>query len=304
MKRILLLLGIVVILIIVVIIASMEPTPSPPPNDNPDELRLGTWNLEWFGALGRSPDDIREIADIVRELRLDVLALQEITCACTLERLAEELGFDWYISPQRIPQKLALMWAPGKVQEVFFDETSYRALERVAFTGLSSESRQPLVFRMKSGQFDFSLMVVHLKSIPEAERSVEIRNVQYDAINQWLTNEMGRSAVERDIIIAGDFNSFRTGISSERLLAGGYVEFATTRLGDDEYSNIWYNRDGDRNLSFIDHMAMTPTLLGEEFREVLPIIDWDRKYPDGEYERRISDHLPLVAVFDTTRDLD
>ncbi|MBN2431707.1 MAG: endonuclease/exonuclease/phosphatase family protein [Acidobacteria bacterium] len=304
MKKILILLGIGLILVLVIAIISRGPVPVPPPNDQPDELRLATWNLEWFGALGRSPDDIREIAAIIRELKLDIVALQEITCPCTLENLAEELDFQWYISPQRIPQKLALIWAPGKVKNVFFDENAYRSLEKVAFTGLSSESRQPLVFRLQSGAFDFSLIVVHLKAIPEAERSVEIRNVQYDAINRWLADELARPGAEEDIMIAGDFNAFRSGISSERLLAAGYVEFATDTLGDDEYSNIWYDRDGDRNLSFIDHIALTPSLRQEEFREILPIRDWDKNYPADAFERRISDHLPLVAIFDTTRDLD
>jgi len=302
MKRMLILLGVALILVLVIVIMSMRPAPAP--DDPPGELRLATWNLEWFGALGRSPDDIGEIAGIIHELKLDIVALQEITCPCTLERLAGELDFRWYISPQRIPQKLALMWAPDRVTDVFFDEKAYQALERVAFTGLSSESRQPLVFRLQSGAFDFTLLVVHLKSIPEAERSVEIRNVQYDAINQWLAGELARPGAERDIVIAGDFNSFRTGVSSQRLLAAGYVEFATDTLGADEYSNIWYNRDGHRNLSFIDHIALTPSLRQEEFREVLPIRDWDKTYPQDAYERRISDHLPLVAVFDTTRDLD
>jgi len=266
--------------------------------------RIGTWNLEWFGALGRSDDDIRRIATIIRELDLDVVALQEITCECILEKLAAELQYDYFISPQRVPQKLALIWDPRRVEKVEFDEKAYADLYKVAATGIGYESRQPLVFRMQIGNFDFTLMVVHLKAIPESDYSVRFRNIQYDAINEWLSKEMSQPGVDRDIIIAGDFNAFRSGISSDRLRSAGYVEFATLDLPKNEYSNIWYNREGNRILSLIDHIAVTPSLRQEEFAEVLPIYDWDEEVGRKNYEKHISDHLPLVAIFSTEKDLD
>lgn len=269
-----------------------------------DQIRIGTWNLEWFGALSRTPEDIAKIADIIREQEIDILALEEITCECTLQALAEELGYEYFISTQRVPQKLALLWRSDAVDELTFDNDAYNAMRGVADTGLDRESRQPLVFRVVAGKFDFTLAVVHLKSIPELERSVNIRNVQYDAINAWLSAELNADDPERDIIIAGDFNSYNTGISSERLLQGGHVVFATAEMPDNEYSNIWYDREGNRNLSFIDHVAITPALKGGEFLMVEPIKDLDAEFGGDEYENHISDHLPLVAVFRTDRDLD
>ena len=267
--------------------------------------RIATWNLEWFGALNRSTDDIEQIAAIIRELDIDMLALQEIACPCAVETLAAELGdYEFFISPQRVPQKLALMWRRGRIAEVEFDEAAFDSLRGVADTGLDRESRQPLVFRVRIDSFDFTLVVVHLKSIPEAERSVEIRNVQYDALNTWLAQELGSEGGERDIVIAGDFNSYRHGISSARLLEGGHVVFATTSLPEGEYSNIWYNREGTRNLSFIDHIALTPELLGGEFSALEPIRDWDVEIGREDYEQGVSDHLPLVAVFRTSEDID
>ena len=267
--------------------------------------RIGTWNLEWFGALGRGEDDTRQIAAIVRELEIDVLALQEITCPGAVERLAAELpGYRYFISPQRVPQKLALLWNSERVGGVRFDRGAYDALRRVADTGLDRESRQPLVFRMEIGEFDFTLVVVHLKSIPEAERSVEIRNVQFGALNAWLRAELEAEGGERDIVIAGDFNAYTHGISSERLLAAGLVEFATADLPAGEYSNIWYGRGGVRNLSLIDQIAVTPELRAGEFVRVEPIRDWDAEIGPRRYERGVSDHLPVVAVFRTDGDID
>ena len=267
-----------------------------------DTIRIGTWNLEWFGALGRTPEDITQIADIIRAQEIDILTLQEITCECTLQALAEELGYEYYLSSQRVPQKLALLWRSDMVDEISFDNEAYNALRGVADTGLDRESRQPLVFRVISGSFDFTLVVVHLKAIPELERSVEIRNVQYDVLNTWLASELVGD--ERDIIIAGDFNAYRTGSSSERLLQAGHVVFATADMPENEYSNIWYNRDGNRNLSFIDHIAISTNLKAEEFVSVDPIEDLDVQMGEDDFENRISDHLPLVAVFRTDRDLD
>ena len=271
----------------------------------PRTARIATWNLEWFGALNRGPRDIKRIAGIIEELDIDVLALEEITCPCTLESLVAELdGYDYFISPQRVPQKLALLWRKARVDKVEFDKAAFKALRGVADTGLDRESRQPLVFRMRINKFDFTLVVVHLKAIPESSRSVQIRNVQYDALNAWLGNELSAADAERDIIIAGDFNSYTSGISSERLLAAGYVVFATTWLPEGDYSSIWYNFEGERNLSLIDHIAVTHALQQGEFKAIEPIRDWDVEIGRKKYEKGVSDHLPVVAVFKTNKDLD
>jgi endonuclease/exonuclease/phosphatase family metal-dependent hydrolase len=275
-----------------------------PANAESSTVRVGAWNLEWFGALGRSDDDIRRIAEIIRELQIDILALEEITCPCTLDQLAGQLGWQSFISPQRVPQKLALIWNPQTIGSVAFDEEAYDALRRVGDTGLDRESRQPIVFDVKAGAFDFTFVVVHLKSIPEAERSVEIRNVQYDAINGWLAQRLATPGAERDIIIAGDFNAYTRGISSARFLEAGHMVFATAESPRGEYSNIWYNRDGQRLQSFIDHIAITATLKSEEYRQILPIRDWDEELGRQYYEEHVSDHLPVVAIFGSERDID
>lgn len=273
--------------------------------ENAETARIATWNLEWFGALNRSEEDIERIADIIRELGIDVLALEEITCPCTVEQLAAKLGdYEYFISPQRIPQKLALLWRKDRADKIEFDEQAFDALRGVAVTGFDRELRQPLVFRMRIDNFDFTLMVVHLKSVPKAERSVEIRNIQYDAINKWLGAELSSADAEKDIIIAGDFNSYYYGVSSERLRQAGHVVFVTTTLPQGEYSNIWHDYEGNRNLSLIDHIAVTPTLRDGEFERIEPIRDWDVEIGADKYENGISDHLPLVAVFKTSVDKD
>jgi endonuclease/exonuclease/phosphatase family metal-dependent hydrolase len=276
-----------------------------PTAERPKTARIATWNLEWFGALGRSDRDITRIAGIIKELQIDVLALEEITCPCTLEQLAAALPeYDFFLSPQRIPQKLALMWRKDRVDSVEFDRKAYDAMRGAADTGLDYELRQPLVFRMRIDKFDFTLVVVHLKSGTEAQRSVEIRNIQYDTINEWLRGELEKPDAERDIVIAGDFNSYNHGISSERLLAAGHIVFTTTSLPEGAYSDIWYDHEGKRNLSLIDHIAVTPDLRDGEFASIDPIRRWDEQIGREEYERGISDHLPVAAVFKTDADLD
>jgi exonuclease III len=277
-------------------------------NDGPELLRIGTWNLEWFGAYGRSDEDLELIADIIDKEMIDVLNLQEITCECTLEKLAEILEFEYFISPQRVPQKLALLYNPNKVESVTFEKEDFEALERVAKHGMGYDSRQPLVFTIKSNKFDFKLVNVHLKSNPENSNSVEIRNIQYDTLNQWLEEQLDNKDGEKDIIIAGDFNSYNYGISSERLVNAGHVSFITDSLPSNEYSNIWYRYydDGEvsRNKSLIDHFAITDALKKGEYSHIKHIKDWDKKMDEGEYEERVSDHLPLIAVFKATQDRD
>jgi endonuclease/exonuclease/phosphatase family metal-dependent hydrolase len=274
----------------------------------PKTIRLATWNLEWFGAFGRSLEDIKVIASIVEEEKIDILNLQEITCECTLKTLAEELEFDYFLSPQRVPQKLALIWNPKRIKTVRFEQEAFKALERVAKHGMGYDSRQPLVFSVKAGEFDFTLINVHLKSGPENERSVEIRNIQYDTINGWLQGELGREGSEKDIIVAGDFNSYTYGVSSERLVNAGHVWFATNNLPGGDYSSIYYTdydqEEPTRRTSLIDHIAITEALRNGEFKLIRAITDWDVKLGEEEYEMRVSDHLPVVAAFHTDADLD
>jgi len=273
----------------------------------PSKLKIGTWNLEWFGAYHRSEEDLQVIADIIDKEGIDILCLQEITCAHKLNELAELLDYEFFYSPQWTPQKLALLWNPRRVEVVRFEPAAFNALERVAKHGLGYDSRQPLVFSIKAGEFDFTLMNVHLKSGPESDRSVEIRNIQYDTINTWLAGELGREGSEKDIIIAGDFNSYTTGISSERLLQANHVSFVTDSLPANDYSSIYYTwDDGEptRRVSVIDQIAVTDTLRNGEFWKVRPITDWDTKIGQTKYEKFVSDHLPVVAVFHAEKDLD
>jgi endonuclease/exonuclease/phosphatase family metal-dependent hydrolase len=274
----------------------------------PTEIKVATWNLEWFGAYGRTKADIKMIASVIEEEKIDILCLQEITCECTLKILAEELEYDYFLSPQRVPQKLALLWNPTSIRTVRFEEGAFNSLVRVAKHGLGYDSRQPLVFSVKAGDFDFTLFNVHLKSNPENSKSVEIRNIQYDTINGWLQGELAREGSEKDIIIAGDFNSYNYGISSERLVNAGFVRFATTDLASDDYSSIYYTYNDDdtatRRTSLIDHIAITDDLRGGEFVEIQEIRDWDKELGEDEYELRVSDHLPVIAVFNTTADRD
>lgn len=273
-------------------------------SDDGPTLRIGTWNLEWFGALGRTPEDIVKIAGIIKDQHIDLLALQEITCECTLQALAEELGYNYYLSSQRIPQKLALLWNPKEVEEVEFDNDAYNALVKVADHGIGRPSRQPLVFNIKSGAFDFRMVVVHLKSIPEDKYSLEIRNIQYDTINSWLEDSLKGADAEKDIIIAGDFNSYNQGVSSERLRRARLVEFTANEYTEREYSNIWYGKGARRNLSLIDHIVVTPSLRKEEYQKLIPIKDLDVEMGTKYYENNISDHLPVVAEFRNDKDLD
>ena len=98
-------------------------------------------------------------ADSIKNQEIDLLALQEITCECTLETLAERLNYQYYISQQRTPQKLAILYNPDKIDSVKFNEPAYNALERVAKHGLGRDSRQPIVFDVKARKFDFQFMV-------------------------------------------------------------------------------------------------------------------------------------------------
>ncbi|UCD36964.1 MAG: endonuclease/exonuclease/phosphatase family protein, partial [Fidelibacterota bacterium] len=115
-----------------------------------------TWNLENFGQ--RVPAPIHRVAEIVRDLDVDVVALQEIVSQEAFESLVNSLdGWGGFrASPSSTWQELAYLYRESRISVV---ETPFEIYPEDS----RAFPREPFVFRFTFGSTEMVAINNHLK---------------------------------------------------------------------------------------------------------------------------------------------
>ena len=153
-------------------------------------------------------------------------------------------------------------------------------------SGPNRFSREPAYGCFVSGGFDFLLAAYHAtwSDGRTADISDEVAN-----LGDVLGNMSGAREGEGDLLIAGDFN-----LVSEVLAR--VLPFYDATSG----SGSTLNRRGQRTDNLYDHLLVEDKEATAELLEHAVIVDVrDRAASPEVFFRTVSDHLPLVAVFDT-----
>ncbi|MCY7331468.1 MAG: endonuclease/exonuclease/phosphatase family protein, partial [Pseudanabaena sp. CAN_BIN31] len=165
----------------------------------PDQLRLGTFNLENFDGL--NAEKVDAVSQII-ERNFDAIGLQEIS-PIAAEKLKEKLNkskpWEFILGETGNKQRVALFYRKDLI-------TAKKVAEwkQVNITGTL---RSPLVTYLKAGQkFDFTLVVVHQKGGGGGEAD-RIRRNQSDRLRQEVDKYQQNSQSDPDLILVGDFNS-------------------------------------------------------------------------------------------------
>jgi endonuclease/exonuclease/phosphatase family metal-dependent hydrolase len=278
----------------------------------PDQIRLGTFNLENFDGLnGAKVDAVSQII----ESNFDVIGLQEVS-AIAAEKLKEKLNkskqWDFILGDTGNKQRVALFYRKDLI-------TAHKVTEwkQVNITG---NLRSPLVTYLKVGQkdsksFDFTLVVVHQKGGggKDADR---LRQNQSDLLRKEVDNYQKNPQSDPDLIVLGDFNS-PTWADQNRGLRDAPLTFLTRTIETDAKENCLQKHgqpktpDGRPRFSnrgtgcVIDHIAISKAPKGAE-EEYIPqsiqILDPQKDLgfdSDRTYFSNISDHLPVRAIFRT-----
>ncbi|MCP5117804.1 MAG: hypothetical protein GY953_43855, partial [bacterium] len=183
-------------------------TPSTGQQRVPEKLRIGTWNLEHFGhrtVYGtnelnpRTADDIAKIADYIRQLEVDVLAVQEIADPAALRQLCELIGDDWdcvvgttggfsggngRISP-------GFLWNGATVELLQAEDLMQLPRNR---DGVSIFHRVPVsaVFRARPDGLDFRAVTVHFKA-GRGTKNERKRSAETATLLEWIHALQSRS---------------------------------------------------------------------------------------------------------------
>lgn len=259
-------------------------------------VTIASWNLENLG----DTTDVHERAEVIRQF--DIVALQEIEKVEGLDNLLARVevitGHDWeyVISPSvgngRAAEFYAFMYRTDSV--TYIEESSGVYQEPMP----DDFSREPFFATFRSGNFDFTLITVHITwGLLASLRTAECRRLQ----SVW-NYVQDTDLEENDLILLGDFNRdkpthsafdllLQMGITPTLTEEGTRTTFGRTASGGSWYDHIWIDPQHTGAELTYEVGAGTPAMnsCGGGCSYLL----------DG-----VSDHCPVWALFDTTNDDD
>jgi exonuclease III len=256
---------------------------------------IGTFNLEWLGdgisdKKPRSKADYMKYAEIIANSGLEVVGVQEVENPSAIEKIMKYL-----------PDYKYILGKKGSIQNVGLIYKNTVQVESLGeYTPLKVEperTRPGLVVKCKKGNFDWIMMVVHLKSTsryddtPEKrQESFDYRNEQAEVLSNWVDSLVDNSD-EHDVLIVGDFNDNprRDDKVITPLSLDKNVVFLTWDMQSCK-NKMWDN---------IDHIVITKSVKNRYLDGSVHAYNFFSSLTDKAAEG-ISDHCPVMAVFDVT----
>ncbi len=276
--------------------------------NTPDQIRLGTFNLENFDGLNAAKIDA---ASQIIERNFDVIGLQEVS-PIAADKLKEKLNksqkWNFILGESGNKQRVALFYRQ--------DEVSAQKVTEWKQVNITGTLRSPLFTYIKAGQkFDFTLVVVHQKGSGGADAD-RLRQHQSDLLRKEVDQYQKNPQSDPDLILVGDFNS-PTWAEQNRGLRDAPLTFLTRSVETNAQENCLKKHgqpktpDGRPRYSnrgtgcVIDHIAVSKAPKGAE-EEYIPqsvqILDPQKDLgfdSDRTYFSKVSDHLPVRAIFRT-----
>ncbi len=264
-----------------------------------DSLEIAAWNIEWFPKRGSTT--VRDVAEIMRDLDIDLYAMEEIADTSAFRTLLTELGeYDGFYSSDIYAfgqyQKTAVVYRKGLIQvsniKNLFENDDY------AFP------RPPLysyVVAQRNGKrFDFNFIVVHLKASdrPENEKENEKRRrAACQKLESYIRTQTAAGA-DPDWIVAGDWNDVLTDPDDHNVFkvfldAPQDYTFLTWGIAQDPNNNATYI--GGSYRSVIDHILVTAHVMPIYNSGTTTVLKIDQYF--SAYVAEVSDHRPVAAIF-------
>lgn len=276
--------------------------------DGPAEgrIRIGTWNIENLGKrkTPRSDEDLAAMAAFIKELGVDVLALQEINGTAPLHRLQKALGpdYDFVLGTTGT-------FKTGQIGVGFLWNTKrVELLQAEELLDLPSKTpggdwifhRKPVIgtFRARATGFDFRAVVVHLKAGrlntgEHWQRNVNKRSAEVSELATRLEGILKKSGEDQDLLILGDFNHDPSYPSAKALAK----RFQYLKPAQAHRSITYFDEQ-------IDHVVISKGIAEEVVPGSLKI--WFERHDQDPkaYKARYSDHMPLTVDLDASQDRD
>jgi endonuclease/exonuclease/phosphatase family metal-dependent hydrolase len=242
-------------------------------------VRLATWNLRQFSE-GRKRVDLPRIASIIRDNRFDLVAIQEVKKDGELvDRLVGELGTPWkaarFSDTSGNYERFAFIFNADHVQEIGTPHF-------IATTDAVIFDRTPYQDTFRSGNFEFTLVEVHLSYTNTERRSQEAQAMARFA------KRLEQTGNERDVIVCGDFNEEPPHLNLHYFTDEGWesLNHDPTNLGSTQV---------------FDTFVIDPDQT-KEWSGIAGSVHFDEQVygnDDKRAEDEVSDHRPAYADFVT-----
>ncbi|XOB46624.1 MAG: endonuclease/exonuclease/phosphatase family protein [Candidatus Nealsonbacteria bacterium] len=253
-------------------------------------LKIAAFNIQIFGKTKREKDDVMDmLTKIAREF--DVMLVQEIrdkeekTMPYYLQKINDELGYQKYdfIRSERLgrttsKETYSYLYNTDKVQFIEGSEYVYNDTNDVF-------EREPYITSFRSGNFDFTLIGIHVK--PDDADS------EIGHLTDVVASVLAENPNEKDIIVMGDFNAdgsyFDEDDDNNPFKASEFHWIITNDMDTMTKSDWTYDR-----------MIMMDSTLNHEYIEnSASVFYFDEKYGinDETFIWEVSDHYPIYADF-------
>ncbi len=263
-----------------------------------ETTRIATWNLGGFHQISQVKLD--NITKGMKKLDADIIVLPELNPLSHGQVLADKLS-----EPNDSCYKAVVPDQPKARQEIGI---LYKCHVTVINPGLVIGSdlgkqgyRNAAVAHVKIEDFDFVLVGFHLKA-GRGTSNRSLRNNQLKIINGFIQGVL--MAGEKDVIVIGDYNMIpgQDVDNFNTLNADGSLRFVSSEDLTGQGSHI--STHGIGNL--LDGYAFTTVDDPEYQNGSLKIVQMHDELGLSlqDFKKQVTDHLPLVAVFETGVDRD
>jgi endonuclease/exonuclease/phosphatase family metal-dependent hydrolase len=264
---------------------------------------IAAWNVKGLDEDPITPERAKLIAKAIAYLDAEVVALSEVhpnDAAAWIVRELNLLGASYdppILLPQgtEVVQNLAILHKKGV--RVFEQELIQGSDVPPGFDAVTYQrARRALAARVAVGQFDFLMVVVHLKS-SRAEASRNLRSAQAGVIAQYIKDKTIPPGRDKDVLVLGDYNMIpeQDEVNFTALSPTGFLRFVSYDLIG-QFSHFHSCQPPKGNL--LDGFAVS-TPVTEYVRGSVRLFPLDRALglSCDAYTHDVSDHLPILASF-------
>jgi len=259
-------------------------------------VQIATFNIEWLGDgvednKPRTNSQYQQIAQIISDMGAEVIAVQEIENIQAIDKLLIYLPeYKGFISESEGKQNCGIIYKNSVSVEIVGNYSPLVVKEEL--------TRPGLIVKCKKDNFDWIMMIVHLKSTSRYDDTPEKRLESYDLRRQqaeitsfWIDSVIKNSA-EKDLIVLGDFNDNpdRENSSIVSLLENSNIAFLTNKLTSCK-NKLW---DG------IDHILISKNIFPYYIENSLHYYNFLNSITEQEAEY-VSDHCPVIISIDITK---
>ena len=261
-----------------------------------DAFDIITWNVRQFPESAQTP---RYLADALKALDADVVALQEIQDPSAFRSVLDELdGYSGYVaSSASYDVNLAFIYKTSTVTNVRFEEI-FRSLWRPF-------PRSPLVMSCTFNGKDLVIIDNHLKCCGDGtvdladDGDEETRRLEAcDLLAGYISDNYPTDRV----IVLGDLNDSLTDTPKNNVFDvflddPAHYMFSDMAVAQGPSSGFSYVFSSSYSASHIDHILITDELFGDFAKSTTDVetIRPDKYLAGGksDYEDKLSDHLPV-----------